>query len=455
MKISNHFKSIAALSAMCFCGVANAQNPIIQTKYTADPAPMVYNDTVFLYVDHDEDEDIGFFNMKNWMMYKSTDMVNWTDCGEVASLKTFSKWGRQDNGAWALQCMPRNGKFYLYCPVQLSGIGVAVAKTPYGPFVDPIGKPLVKQGSEDIDPTIFIDDDNQAYLYWGNPKPFYVKMNSNMVSYSGGIETWTAEQKPEKYVEGPWLTKRNGLYYLLYAASGIPENLAYATSDSPLGPWTYRGIIMPTQGSSFTNHCGVIDFKGNSYLFYHNGALPGGGGYKRSVCVEQFTYNADGTFPTINMTTQGVTKAVDSLNPYQRVEAETMAYEKGIETNRDASVGMYVDSISNGDYIKVRSVNFGKDGAAMFAASVACNGKGAKIELHLDNLSGTLVSTLPVNYTTGKWKQEKAVVKNCSGVHDLFIVFRGDAGNATLFKFDHWKMFPKSTKHILLGVNAY
>lgn len=447
------FKSIGVLIAMAFFSYSHAQNPIIQTKYTADPAPMVYNDTVFLYVDHDEDADIGFFNMKNWLLYKSTDMVNWTDCGEVASLKTFSKWGRQDNGAWALQCMPRNGKFYAYCPVQLSGIGVAVANTPYGPFVDPLGKPLINNSGDDIDPTIFIDDDGQAYLYWGNPQPYYVKMNSDMISYSGKITTQTV--KPDKYVEGPWLTKRNGLYYLLYAANGIPENLAYATSTSPLGPWTYGGVIMPTQGASFTNHCGIIDFKGNSYLFYHNGALPGGGGYKRSVCVEQFVYNADGTFPTINMTTQGVTTPVINLNPYNRVEAETMAYESGIETNRDDKVGMYVDSISTGNYIKVRSVDFGEKGAAMFEASVANSGKEARIELHIDKLNGTLVSTLPINYTEGKWKTEKAVVTNCSGVHDLYLVFRGEYGNKTLFKFDYWKMTPKSSTRTLIGINVH
>ena len=453
MRFDINFKSVVILIIMTCSGYSYAQNPIIQTKYTADPAPMVYNDTVFLYVDHDEDADIGFFNMKNWLLYKSTDMVNWTDCGEVASLKTFSKWGRQDNGAWALQCLPRNGKFYVYCPVQLSGIGVAVSNTPYGPFTDPLGKPLINNSSDDIDPTIFIDDDGQAYLYWGNPQPYYVKMNNDMISYSGIIMTQTV--KPEKYVEGPWLTKRNGLYYLLYAASGIPENLGYATSISPEGPWTYRGVIMPTQGSSFTNHCGIIDFKGNSYIFYHNGALPGGGGYKRSVCVEQFSYNADGTFPTINMTTQGIKKAIVNINPYERVEAETMAYENGIETNRDDKTGMYVDSISNGDYIKVRAVDFGDMGAAMFEASIASSSKGGKIELYIDKINGTLVSTLSINYTGGKWKTEKAVVNNCNGVHDIYFVFKGESGNKTLFKFNYWKMTQKNSKHNLIGVNVY
>lgn len=475
MKFHNSFskKLIMAFAAMAFAATgAKAQNPIIQTKYTADPAPMVYNDTVFLYVDHDEDEDIGFFNMKNWLLFKSTDMVNWTDCGEIASLKTF-KWGRQDNGAWAPQCIQRNGKFYIYNPIQLSGIGVAVANSPYGPFTDALGKALIHNSNDDIDPTAFIDDDGQAYLYWGNPGLYYVKLNENMTSYSGGIveinqtvasfggpkDGTAAEVASGKYKdlyeEAPWLMKRNGLYYLVYAAGGVPEHLSYSTSNSPTGPWTYRGAFLPTVKNSFTSHSGIIEFKGNNYIFYHNGALKGGGGFRRSVCVEQFSFNADGTIPTLTETTTGVTKAVANVNPYQRVEAETMAFENGIETNKDEKTGMYVDSISNGDYIKVRSVDFGTTGAAMMTAAVACSGKGANIEVHIDNLSGTTIASLPVNYTAGAWKKEKAAVKNCTGVHDLYLVFKGDAGNTTLFKFDYWQMTPKDNKHKLIGINVH
>ena len=142
-----------------FC---KAQNPIIQTKYTADPAPMVYNDTVFLYTSHDEDDASGF-KMLDWLLYTSTDMVNWTEHGVVASLKDF-KWARQDNGAWAVQCIERNGKFYLYCPMHGGGIGVLVADSPYGPFNDPLGKRLIDTDHiwQDIDPSPFIDDDGQA-----------------------------------------------------------------------------------------------------------------------------------------------------------------------------------------------------------------------------------------------------------------------------------------------------
>jgi len=125
--------------------------------------------------------------MKDWLLYTSTDMVNWTDHGEVASLKDF-KWVNTDNGAWAPQVIERNGKFYMYCPMPNNmGIGVLVADSPYGPFTDPIGKPLIKNALDDIDPTVFIDDDGQAYLYWGNPNLWYAKLNEDMITLASPI----------------------------------------------------------------------------------------------------------------------------------------------------------------------------------------------------------------------------------------------------------------------------
>ena len=140
------------LMAVIMPFIAQTQNPIIQTKYTADPAPMVYDDTAYLYTGHDEDHALGF-EMHDWLLYTSTDMVNWTDHGAVASLKDF-KWVPYDNGAWAAQCVHRNGRFYLYCPMPNGiGIGVLVSASPYGPFEDPLGKPLIKNGRQDAELT--------------------------------------------------------------------------------------------------------------------------------------------------------------------------------------------------------------------------------------------------------------------------------------------------------------
>jgi arabinoxylan arabinofuranohydrolase len=421
--------------------VCFADNPVVQTIYTADPFPMVYNGVCYLYTDHDEDVIVNsFYTMNDWRCYSSTDMVNWTDLGTVLSYKTFS-WAKGD--AWAGQCIYRNGKFYLYAPMTRANaggakvIGVAVSTSPTGPFTDALGKPLIaNNGAQDIDPTVFIDDDGQAYLYWGNSNLYYVKLNQDMISYSGSIVQ--VSPKPSSYVEGPWLYKRNGLYYMVYASMQSPsEAIAYATSTSPTGPWTSRGTIMPTQGNSFTNHPAVCDYMGNSYFFYHNSALSGGGSYHRSVCVEQFKYNTDGTFPTINMTTTGAPR-IDSLNPYVQTEAETICWESGVETENCSEGGIDVCNIENGDYIKVKGVDFGS-GAASFETRVASATSGGNIELRLDSLTGTLVGTCAVQGTGGwqTWVTKSCTVSGVTGVHDLYLKFTG--GSGYLFNFNWWK----------------
>jgi arabinoxylan arabinofuranohydrolase len=421
-----------------------ADNPIIQTIYTADPAPMVYNDTVYLYTTHDEDGST-WFTMYDWRCFSSTDMVNWTHHGAVLSLNDLS-WASTD--AWAGQCIERNGKFYLYIPAG-ARVGVAVANNPTGPFTDPLGKPLVTSGNGDIDPTAFIDEDGQAYLYWGNPNLYYVKLNQDMISYSGsivqvplttaGFGVRSDTDRPTQYEEGPWFYKRNSIYYIVFAAGPISEHISYTTSSGPTGPWTFGGIVMPTQGGSFTNHPGVCDYKGNSYLFYHNGALPGGGGFTRSVCVERFQYNSNGSIPTINMTTTGVPQ-IGNLNPYNTVQAETICWESGVETETCSEGGIDVCNIENGDYIKVKGVDFGT-GASSFEARVASATSGGSIEIRLDSESGTLVGTCSVSGTGGwqTWTTRTCTISGTSGVHDLYFRFTG--GSGSLFNFNWWKFY--------------
>ncbi len=427
--------ALAGLSLGCVTfspSPCRADNPIVQTSYTADPAPVVYGDTLYLYTSHDEDMTVSnFYTMNDWRLYSTVDMVNWTDHGSPGGYKTF-KWGT-DN-AWAPQGISRNGKYYLFVPLNNNTgakIGVGVADTPVGPFMDPLGKALAASGSGNIDPTVFIDDDGQAYMYWGNATLRYVKLNSDMISYSGSVTNVSLSG----FVEGPWFYKRQSTYYMVYAASGGTEKLSYATSNSPTGPWTTRGDIMGS-GSTYTNHPGVIDYKGHSYFFYHNSALPGGSDFKRSVCVEEFTYGADGSIPKLTMSTQGP-PSLANVNPFQQVEAETIAFSAGLKTEvcSDTGGGMNVSSISNGDYIKVKDVDF-LDGVTSFDARVSSAGSNAKIELHLDSQSGTLLGTCDVSGASA-WTTKTCTVSGGSGKHDLFLKFVGGSGD--LFKFNWWK----------------
>lgn len=291
------------------------RNPIITSIYTADPAPMVLGDTLYLYTTHDEDRLINdFYTMFDWRCFSTKDMVNWVDHGVIFSLDDIA-WA--DDRAWAPQAIERSGKFYLYCPVHKRDGGMAIAvgvsDSPTGPFKD-LGEPLVDEGDwNDIDPTVFIDDDGQAYLYFGNPELRYVLLNEDMISYDKTVGVAKIPMTVESfakgghmtgttYAEGPWFYKRNNLYYMVYAAFGEGrknEHLAYSTSTSPTGPWSYGGVLMTEEGGTFTNHPGVVDFKGHSYLFYHTAELEGGSLFHRSVCVAEFRYNPDGSIDTI------------------------------------------------------------------------------------------------------------------------------------------------------------
>lgn len=423
------------------CLNVNAQRPIIQTKYTADPAPMVYNDTVFLYTTHDEDDAEGF-KMQDWLLYTSTDMVNWTDHGVVASLKSFD-WVKRDNGAWAEQVVERNGKFYMYCPIHGNGIGVLVSDSPYGPFKDPLGKPLVwqKEHWDDIDPTMFIDEDGQAYMYWGNPNCYYVKLNEDMISYSGDIVK--LKETPEHYQEGPWFYKRNGHYYLAFASTCCPEGIGYAMSDSPTGPWKTKGYIMRPTERTRGNHPGIMDYKGKSYVFglnYDLLKLETNTHYeRRSVSVAEMHYNEDGTIQEVPYWADTKLEQIGTFNPFRKVEAETMAWGYGLKTAPNADKSLSVVDVNNGEYICVRGVNFGKNKARRFEVS-ALPLEGGNLKIRLDVPDGKIVENvnIPQGNETSKYELYSCEVNAVSGIHDLYLSFEGE-NNKDLFELDYWK----------------
>lgn len=437
--------NISKILLLCgSCGLLNslnAQRPVIQTKYTADPAPMVYNDTVFLYTTHDEDDAEGF-KMQDWLLYTSTDMVNWTDHGAVASLKSFD-WVKRDNGAWAEQVIERNGKFYMYCPIHGNGIGVLVSDSPYGPFKDPLGKPLVWQKEHwyDIDPTVFIDEDGQAYMYWGNPHCYYVKLNEDMISYSGDIVK--LKETPEHYQEGPWFYKRNGRYYLAFASTCCPEGIGYAMSNSPTGPWETKGYIMRPTEKSRGNHPGIMDYKGKSYVFglnYDLLKLETNTHYeRRSVSVAEMHYNEDGTIQEVPYWADTKLEQIGTFNPFRKVEAETMAWGYGLKTVPNSKNSLSVVDVNSGDYICVRGVDFGKNKARRFEVS-ALPLEGGNLKIRLDAPDGKIVGNvnIPKGNETSKYELYSCEVNAVSGIHDLYLSFEGE-NNKDLFELDYWK----------------
>lgn len=449
-----------------FRGIEECNMPLFQTKFTADPAPLVVGDTLFMYTSHDaHPEDIpdekekssaGFF-MYDWLLYSTTDMVNWTEHGAVASLRDF-EWRSRENGAWAIQTVERNGKYYLYAPLHGHGIGVLVADSPYGPFKDPIGKPLVwqKEHWDDIDPTVFIDDDGQAYMYWGNPNTYYVKLNEDMISLAGDIVK--LDYRIDHYQEGPWFYKKNGNYYLAYASTCCPEAIGYAMSDSPTGPWESKGYIMRPTERTRGNHPGIVDYKGKSYVFGQNYDIMHittlQHHERRSVSGTEITYNADGTIKEVPYwLDQEPLAQLHTLNPYQRVEAETMAWGYGLKSAKmgikntgvvkdmpysTGRVNMYITDIDEGEYIRVRGVDFGTDGAKQFIASVASAEGSGQIDICIDGIDGKQIGSVAVKATGGdeKFRTVSGKVEKVTGVHDLYLHFSHLKGT---FNFDWWQ----------------
>lgn len=291
-------------------------NPLFTHKYTADPAAIVSNDVLYLYAGEDQGDGRGY-NIPHWVVFSTKDLKTWTEHPIPLYSKSFN-WSI-GNSAWASQVIEKKGKFYWYVSTEHEdrngkagkAIGVAVSDSPTGPFVDARGTALITNDMtkawtdiswDDIDPSIWIDDDGIAYLFWGNTQCYYVKLKDNMIEMDGEIKPVMLE----RFTEAPWIHKRGSWYYLSYA-SGFPEKIAYAMSRSIHGPWTYKGVLNEIAGNSNTNHQSIVKFKNEWYFIYHNGGIsPAGGSYLRSVCIDRLFYNKDNTIRRIQMTSEGV-----------------------------------------------------------------------------------------------------------------------------------------------------
>lgn len=459
--------SFLALSILTASNTAVAQNPIVTHCYTADPAPMVFEGNDSLYVYCDEDMNISgvhdFYYMDRYRVYSTVDMVNWTDHG-IAMPRTAFAWAREGT-CWASQCVERDGTYYWYVCLSKPNdwrhyIGVGKSDKPSGPFRDARKQPILDTGEGgDIDPSVFIDDDGQAYLYWGNNKLRYAKLRKNMIYIDtsigkkgvveveltekafGGVKVDDKVTGKDCYEEGPWLDKRGDNYYLIYAAGGVPEHISYSMSTSPEGPWTYMGQVMKQQDTgSFTNHSGIVNYKGKDYFFYHTGWAKGGGGFNRSMAVEEMTFASDGRILPVTATRQGV-KALCTMSPYLRQQAETLNAAEGIRVVGNESIGVYVTDIHAGDFMRVANVDFGSEGAQSITIRVAAKSNNGTLVVRQDNTKGKILAKIKIEATGGDkvWEERTFELTNTpTGIHDIHFSFIG-TGDATLFNWDWWQ----------------
>lgn len=294
------------------------RNPIIKHMYTADPSARVWADgRLYIYASHDIDPPRGCDLMDQYHVFSTDDMVDWTDHGEILRSSQVP-WGRKDGGfMWAPDCVFRDGTYYFYFP-HPSGdewnttwkIGIATSTKPASDFT----VQGYMEGLESIiDPHVFVDDDGQAYFYQGGGgKCVGGKLGANMMEIDGPMKVMGGLVD---FHEAPWVHKKDGIYYLSYAdnhdSNGKHNRMRYATSKSPMGPWSYKGIYLePTD--SYTNHGSIVEYKGQWYAFYHNSALSAKNGapnhqqdWIRSVCYDKLFYNTDGTLKKVIQTLEG------------------------------------------------------------------------------------------------------------------------------------------------------
>lgn len=285
-------------------------NPIITHHYTADPAALVEGDTLWLFAGHDFEGGQKGYKMKDWLVFSTTDMKNWTEYPVPMKITDFS-WAKSGD-AFAAHVAERNGKYYWYISTNWSGIGVGVSDRPEGPYKDALGKPLLTNKDcfasthswACIDPAIFIDDDGTSWIFWGNRECYYAKLKDNMIEIDGEVKK--IDFPGFSFTEAPWIHKYKGKYYLTYATE-FPEKIAYAMADHIEGPYEYKGLLSEIAGNSNTIHQAITEFKDQWYFIYHNGGInTNGGSYSRSVCIDRLYHNFDGTIKRVDMTTEGI-----------------------------------------------------------------------------------------------------------------------------------------------------
>jgi len=460
-------------------------NPIITHRFGADPYAIAYGDRVYVYSTNDTfardaegnivDNHYGHIHTINQL--SSTDLVNWTDHGWINVGPFGSGIAQWAGNSWAPAATYKeiDGKtrFVLYFGNSGNGIGVLTSDSPVGPWVDPIGRPLVSRSVPNanvmwlFDPAVVTDDQGKSYLYFGGGVPRgraenpgtgrVVELGPDMISLAGIPQP----------VEAPWFFEAafvhriGDRYYFSYStnfesragASGPhvpgPGQIVYMTSDHPTGPWEYQGLILENPGQFFgvggNNHHSIVQFEGDWYLFYHARTLETAmgvqGGY-RSTHVDRLTVTEDGRIEPVMATREGV-KQVRPFDPYQRVEAETMAWSAGIETlpTKEPSalfgpVNMVVAGMRDGSWLGLAGVDFGAGGPRTFTVKVASAVPGNAIKIAVDRPDGEAIGYVEVPVTGGldRFQEVTVQVQGPGGVHDLFFVFAGDG-----FYFDAWE----------------
>lgn len=369
----------------------DCRNPVLPVElHIPDPEAHVMPDgRVYVYGSWDQEENI--FCSKEYRVISSQNMVDWTDHGKSFDSSQVS-WVFDDNAPkypgvdwskptpflqkmfaqaqndknfeipkfpkdmlFAPDAIHRNGKYYLYFCLSDSSEGVAISDQPAGPFGNAVQLPC-----GGIDPAIFVDDDGQAYFYWGQFSASGVKLKDNMVEFvEGSIVNNLATEEDHFFHEGSSVRKRGDIYYFVYSSivRGKPTSLAYATSRSPLGPFQYQGIIIDNDGcdsQSWNNHGSIEEVNGQWYVFYHRSSQ--NRQQKRRLCIEPIFFDQDGLIPEVSMTSQGAGRP---FGLGERIDAWRACHLSGsVFIGAPVNAGQRLTGIQNGDSAVFRYVEW-------------------------------------------------------------------------------------------------
>ena len=421
-------------------------NPVIK-EGSADPSVRVFNDRVYIYPSHDFSRDNDFWIMKDWKVYSSVDLINFTDHGIILK-GTDASWAAEPDHCWAPDCIEANGKYYFYFPLSdvrgiwKAEIGVGVADTPFGPYRDALGKPLI--GKEDkpgdytgdpynIDPAVFRDDDGRAYLFWGNGHCFMAELNEDMISLRSDIIQIQIENH-EGYREGPFVWKRNDLYYILYSKGGGTsyDELDYATSTDIRGPYQFRGTIIG-HGMHGNEHGSVFQFRDQWYVAYHD-LFPTD--KYRKTCLEIIHYRNNGEIVHARPSREGV----GWYNATKQIEAENY-FEKSVKlTYQEHDEGSFhISRVRHGSWLKFPNVKMPFNFQDQFMARVASGSSGGRMEIILDSLNGEKLGELIVRNTGGwqSWQTLETELDHFTGTKDIYLKFTGE--EKALFNLDWFR----------------
>lgn len=366
-------------------------------------------------------------------VFSTDDMVHWTDHGVCFCTAAIS-WAEPGCALFAPDCIHRDGKYYLYFCLSNNAEGVAVADQPWGPFTDP--QPICIANGDGIDPAIFIDDDGQAYYYWGQFSLRAAKLNADMRTLDeSSVIYGLIDEKRHGFHEGSSVRKRNGIYYLVFSdiSRGRPTCLGYAMSRSPLGPFEYKGIIIDNIGcdpETWNNHGSIAEYRGQWYVFYHRSSQ--NSRYSRRLCIEPIFFEPDGTIRETLPTTQGVEPPLLADHPIAAADACRLA-GNGSHTHilpDTRCPGEEVLAIVSPEgWAAYRYINFDQP-ITETVLEMEADGFGV-VKIWADD---ELMGEIPVRPTGGERRKMKGTVRSVSGIHTLYLEWKLDEECTAIIK---------------------